>query len=79
MSQGAKRPVKEILGRIPAKYLTDLEDNTRLKACCRKAKNHQVELFKTHEEAEGADMMVMECTCGRKHYRAAAGRGDVKV
>jgi hypothetical protein len=62
---------------MPAHYLAALEDNNNLRPCCRKAQDHQVEMVKTHADAAGPDLIIFHCTCGRKHYRVAAGKGNI--
>lgn len=72
-----KRRVRDVIGNLSAKHLAALEDNPKLNDCCRKPKDHMVQLFKTHDDAPGPDLMVLECgTCARKHYRLVVGGGQ---
>lgn len=72
---GEKRKVRDVLDQISAKQLDALENNAALQPCCRNAKQHDVELFKTHDDAPGPDLMVLTCSCGRRHFRMAGGGG----
>lgn len=72
----ASRPVKEMLGELPAKAVASF-DNAKLKPCCRKVMDHHVEISKTHPDAPGPDQAVFDCACGRKHIRLAVGGGRV--
>jgi hypothetical protein len=72
---GARKKVAEVRGFIPDRHLDTLKNNDKLLACCRDAEAHDVELFKTHDDAPGADLMILHCACGRRHIRFAAGAG----
>ena len=73
---GKARRVRDVLHQISAKHLSVLEDNATIAPCCRQAKEHTVELFKTHPDLKEANLMVLTCKCGRKHRRIAAGPGS---
>ena len=73
-----KLKVKDVMGQIPAKYISSMKGNMKIKSCCRKAEDHQIQTFRTHKEAIAPDLAIMECsTCGAKHYRAAVGGGKM--
>src|SRR3990167_925998 len=72
-----KNKVRNVMDRIPAKVIDAFEGNPGLKPCCKNVRDHDIELFKTHEELVTPNMAIITCSCGRKHYRAAAG--GVKV
>lgn len=75
IAHGPAVSVRDVLREMPAHYVAAMEDNDKLRPCCRKAKDHTVQLFKTHEDAPGPDLAVFVCSCGRKHYRAAVAPG----
>ena len=71
-----KQKIKE--SSLEARYTDGIKANKALKACCRDVGESLVSLWKTHEDAKGPDMMVIECNvCQRKQYRAAVGPGRV--
>jgi hypothetical protein len=73
--RGAQK-IKE--SSLEARYTDPIKNNAKLKACCRDVDESTVTLFKTHEDAKGPDLMVIECNvCQRKQYRAAVGPGRV--
>ncbi len=71
-----KRPVKDVLDRLPAKMLARFTEDPALDACCSDAMNHTVEFAKTHPDAKHPDRATFECsTCGKRHIRLAIGGG----
>lgn len=69
-------PVASILPIIPEKYLTRLSTDQKLRDCCRKATDHDIEAFfttKPDEERGVPDVYVLHCKCGRKHRRFCVG------
>jgi hypothetical protein len=76
---GKPRRVRDVLHQISAKHLAVLEENENIEHCCRKAKDHTVELFKTHPDLKEANLMILTCQCGRKHHRIAAGPGQTSA
>lgn len=69
---GPKRAVHEAPG-FADRYLLALRDNPNLPECCRQVEDHTFQLFKSREGAPGPDVLVVECACGRRHTRVAAG------
>jgi hypothetical protein len=72
---GLRRKVKDVLGQMSAKHIDSLESNSGVDACCRKAKDHEVQLFKTDPALKEANVMILFCSCGARHIRLAAGPG----
>jgi hypothetical protein len=73
---GSKRKVKD--ASMEARYTDPIRNNKALKNCCQDVDESEVSVFKTHEDAAGPDLMVIECNvCHRKQYRAAVGPGRV--
>lgn len=71
-----KRKVKNAV--LESRYTDGIKNNPLLQECCRDVDESEITLFKTHEDAEGPDLMVIECdVCGRKQYRTAIGPGRV--
>jgi hypothetical protein len=71
-----KQKIKE--SELEARYTDSIKNNKSLQACCRDVGESTVALFKTHEDAKGPDLMIIECdVCHRKQYRAAVGPGRV--
>jgi hypothetical protein len=71
-----KQKIKD--SKLEARYTDPIRNNAKLQACCRDVDESDVTLFKTHEDAKAADLMVIECdVCHRKQYRAAVGPGRV--
>lgn len=78
----SRHPVAKLLDRLPAKFLTQLETNEKLQACCRKPREHEIEAFYSTpaDRDKGIpDIYVMHCGCGRKHRRLCVGAGDRPV
>jgi hypothetical protein len=73
-----KTKTAELMGRIPAKIIDKIRNNTKLRDCCRDVEPSEVELFDT--DGNGLpDLLVMTCNeCGRKQ-RFLAGGGDKPV
>jgi hypothetical protein len=71
-------PVAKLLHLLPSKYLTQLETNEKLEACCRRPIEHDIEAFYSPlgERENVPDIYIMHCTCGRKHRRFCVGGGD---
>lgn len=77
---GEKAKVKNRSATISLKHVLRLKDNTELDTCCRDAPEHDVEFFQTpgfNGPATGADLMVMTCSCGKKH--TVMGGGGAKA
>lgn len=74
---GKKAKVKDV--SLEARYTDGIRNNVALRTCCREVDESEVQLYKTHEDAKGPDLMVIECACGRRQYRAAVGPGRVGV
>lgn len=63
---------------MPAKYALAQMNNDKLYECCRDLDNLTVNYYRTPTEKGGkVDLMITQCTCGRKHYRVALGGGKV--
>jgi hypothetical protein len=73
-------PVAKLMaaGLLPAKYYEALEQNQLLHSCCRHPENHDIEAFKSNPDETVPDIYILHCTCGRKHTRFCAGKGDVR-
>jgi hypothetical protein len=73
-----RHPVAKLLHLLPPKYLTQLETNEKLEACCRRPIEHDIEAFYSPlgERENVPDIYIMHCTCGRKHRRFCVGGGD---
>lgn len=71
----AKQKIKD--SKLEKRYTDPIAANTALAACCRDVETSEVTLVKTHEDAKGADLMIIECACGKRQYRTAVGPGRV--
>ena len=74
-----KRPVKKVVRRLPARFITDLEHNQKIASCCRHPENHNIEALKSHPKEAAPDIYIFHCTCGRKHQRFMLGGGERPV
>ena len=66
---GEARP----MDTFPARYSHGLERNQLLELCCRRMENLTGATFKTDPDLDAPDLFIATCSCGRKHYRVAAG------
>jgi hypothetical protein len=69
-------PVKNVIGILPAKYITSLETNEGLALCCRAPRDHDIEAFYSSDADRDRgvpDIYVFHCGCGRKHRRFCVG------
>jgi hypothetical protein len=74
-----RRPVREVLDRIPQKYLDVLEQNQKIASCCRHPEEHEIEAFKSRAEETTPDIYIFHCMrCGRQHRRFCVGGSDAR-
>lgn len=73
-----RHPVAKLVGRLPAKFLTDLIAKA-IRPCCKKPIEHDIEAFYVSEadqKSGNPDLIyVLHCKCGRKHRRQCVGNG----
>ena len=72
---GPRKKVKD--ANLESRYTDPIRNNKLLRDCCRDVDTSEVYVSKTHEGARTPDLMIIECDCGRKQYRAAVGPGRV--
>lgn len=84
--------VSECKAKIPTHFFERLEQNQKLKSCCRHPENHDIEAFYTspnwknkltpdgyHEPLGGVpDVYIFHCTCGYKHRIFMVGQNDYR-
>lgn len=73
-----RKPVAEVMYKLPVKYLEALEQNQKIASCCRHPENHHIEAWFSSPEVEAVgapDIYKFFCTCGRVHVRFCIG-GD---
>lgn len=70
------RRVLENLKDIPekiTKMILRQQTNMEIKPCCRELKNLAYDVRKTKAEYKRADLIVVHCDCGSKHYNLMLG------
>lgn len=77
---------------LPIRFFEQLEENQKIASCCRHPENHTIEAFYStpnwkdkltpdgHHDPYGGvpDIYIMQCDCGRLHYRFMVGIGDYR-
>lgn len=73
-----RKPVREVMYKLPIRYLEALEQNQQISSCCRHPEDHQIEAWFSSADMEATgmpDIYKFFCTCGRVHVRFCLG-GD---
>ncbi len=63
-------------GFLKQNHIDHLEQNQKIKSCCRHPENHEIEARKSHPDEVAPDIYIFYCTCGRKHRFFCVGRTD---
>lgn len=65
-------------GFLKQNHIDALEQNQKIKSCCRHPENHEVEALKSHPDEEQPDIYIFHCTCGNKHRFLCVGLVDTR-
>lgn len=74
---GPRKRMRDVKHNMPKHYHESISKNAKLKACCREVDTSMVQFYRTHPEAFQPDLMIVECDCGKKQYRMAAGANKI--
>lgn len=61
---------------LKANQIAALEQDQKLRSCCRHPENHEVEARKSHPDEQLPDIYIFHCTCGREHRFFCVGMTD---
>lgn len=66
-------------GFLKKSHIDHLEQNQKIKSCCRHPENHEVEAHKSHPEEAAPDIYIFMCNkCGNEHKFFCVGLDDVR-
>lgn len=63
-------------GFLKQSHIDHLEQNQKIRSCCRHPENHEVEALKSHPDEGAPDIYVFHCQCGKKHRFFCVGKTD---